>query len=1648
MKQTCFHVRLSCNVVGILLNCGLCSYPAHTQADPLNDLRHSPSPYECAVLSAHVYQEGLKEGEQVIVYESEDKLPHNLQDWTVSEILQPRRRTRRRNRRGNALDGYKGVIYVNNKKKQVVLAHRGTVPNYGALKTDIFAVAKNIIKGQERHLPKILERALAIAEQNGYVLTVTGHSLGGWLAQLTAFIARDNKQYRAKFHVKAVTFDTPGARPMLEQMNPKHDPVDIDQLDITNYLSSPNLVNACNPHVGTLYRVVFGSFPSSPLQHTLASHTISNFLSAFDPATGAEQKCVFVRSWPLVSKEILRKSQRGLRRILDGQLIGAVGSLLEILRMVNDGEILGQFSGFFRFAHKANQYHPDGLNLVENSTEDFECKFKYHYYAEPFDSTRLARRHLSDPVDRLLYHFDRGTPGLDSVDRDGELHGLDWDAREGILRTFLQEDVRPRVDRLLTIALHFPALCMKEVLERKAIPSRRTQVSLDPMAPPVVSFFVNRAAPLRQLREAYRQKNERTLRLLTGASGMGKTQLAAEFYQTIQGEYAYTFWLPAESKEKLNGAYIKMAEKLGIFITPNTPIKDIIREVQSYLADQPCFYVFDGAPNGKIIEDFLPQQQGHVLITSRNMGAAIYVWGHNIKDIQVPSFSREEITALAVKFQSALPCDDTSVLDFLSENMSGCPMALVQFFSSCQTQGVCPSAVVNALKARPLPEQDQELLQILRSRSLIGNAENLIQIIRTSLEQIQQEEYGTIAVELLSRLAYLDAKQIPVNWLLTFFPEDYRILNRGTRRALVLLERYALIQWDREYEQVYVHKITQRIVRNLRPQSSLKDLIRALITYVNAKGITEYSTLAIAMLPHGRMLFKRLDCEEYPQEAYELAKYLTTAAYRTGSLFQEALVWSEEELRIARKRYPHGDHLDIATALDDVGDDLMALGKLKEGLDHFREYLAMQQRIHGNGNHPGVATALFKVGRILTHLGDLEEGIAYLTESLTMWKCIHTFQDDYNDAMLLRIFRELGYASVRLGRLEEGIQYLQKGLVIQERIDPQKEHTYTADLLDKLGYASIEMGKLEAGLSYYRQALNVWELVFQDRDNICVATTLTNIGYALVQTGEFKEGMASLEKGLAMWNDVFKNQDHPRTADALHHMGYSLVHVGRLQEGITYLEKALCMKNRIYSNPGHPWTTNTLTHLGHAWVQAGNLGRGMEYLEKALATQRTVFNNNSHPWTATTLTYMGYTSIQIGKLEEGIQQLEESLRIKQANYKNQDHLWTANALTFLGFALVQAGRSEEGIDCLNQALAMHQRIHNAQSHPRMANTLCYLGYALVQKGNLELGVKYLRQSRNMQQRVYNNQAHPWVVVTLNYLGYVLTRLGQLREGIEHLKAALIISKRIYNYQDHYSTANTLSYLGYALVQAGKLKEGVACLKQALALRSTFHENQDHPWMAITLNYLGYALVKSGNPQKGIRYLKDALSMQRRVYANQEHPWIVATLANLGYALVQYKKSKRGLDYLQQGLAMQQRIFRNRDHPWTAYLLSDLGDALIQLQEIDPGTNYHQQALDIQKRLLGSLVHPDTAKMLCNMAITLYKARRYPKAQAYGEQALAMQRKIFKDSPHPMMVITLHNLGKTMQALGKHTAALLYYYQAVHTSLKYLRQEAYRCYSIP
>ena len=166
----------------------------------------------------------------------------------------------------------------------------------------------------------MLQQALALAEKKGCFFAVTGHSLGGWLAQLTAFIAQDNQQHRSKIPIKAITFDTPGARPMLEQMNPKNEGIDLEQLD--------------------------DDVDANPRQYTLVSHAMRNFLNAFEPTTGKEWQCVLAKSWPLISTESFKKQDRGLPSC-------SVGNFLWVLKVVaSEGGAWGSTVAFLSLHSK------------------------------------------------------------------------------------------------------------------------------------------------------------------------------------------------------------------------------------------------------------------------------------------------------------------------------------------------------------------------------------------------------------------------------------------------------------------------------------------------------------------------------------------------------------------------------------------------------------------------------------------------------------------------------------------------------------------------------------------------------------------------------------------------------------------------------------------------------------------------------------------------------------------------------------------------------------------------------------------------------------------------------------------------------------------------------------------------------------------------------------------------------------------------------------------------------------------------------------------------------------------------------------------------------------------------------------------------
>ena len=111
--------------------------------------------------------------------------------------------------------------------------------------------------------------------------------------------------------------------------------IDLEQLDITNYLSAPNRINTSNPHLGTVYRIFVevadtGSLKRPTALYNLQTHSLDNFEEAFDPITGQVHKDVegqpkvqVVIDWPVTA---------GLKRS-------------------------EQYKSFFEWAEHLNNYH-------------------------------------------------------------------------------------------------------------------------------------------------------------------------------------------------------------------------------------------------------------------------------------------------------------------------------------------------------------------------------------------------------------------------------------------------------------------------------------------------------------------------------------------------------------------------------------------------------------------------------------------------------------------------------------------------------------------------------------------------------------------------------------------------------------------------------------------------------------------------------------------------------------------------------------------------------------------------------------------------------------------------------------------------------------------------------------------------------------------------------------------------------------------------------------------------------------------------------------------------------------------------------------------------------------------------------------------
>ena len=114
--------------------------------------------------------------------------------------------------------------------------------------------------------------------------------------------------------------------------------------------------------------------------------------------------------------------------------------------------------------------------------------------------------------------------------------------------------------------------------------------------------------------------------------------------------------------------------------------------------------------------------------------------------------------------------------------------------------------------------------------------------------------------------------------------------------------------------------------------------------------------------------------------AYDQGRERDEAAER-----QELLLLAEGRFREAVRidRAALGEHLDLATVLNNLGMTLRELGRDQEAEESLRESLDMRRRLHGE-SHPQLATSLNNVGTLLYDRGDYLAAAELFQEAFDM----------------------------------------------------------------------------------------------------------------------------------------------------------------------------------------------------------------------------------------------------------------------------------------------------------------------------------------------------------------------------------------------------------------------------------------------------------------------------------------------------------------------------------------------------------------------------------------------------------------------------------------------------------------------------------------
>ncbi|MEU9536098.1 MULTISPECIES: FxSxx-COOH system tetratricopeptide repeat protein [Streptomyces] len=692
---------------------------------------------------------------------------------------------------------------------------------------------------------------------------------------------------------------------------------------------------------------------------------------------------------------------------------------------------------------------------------------------------------------------------------------------------------------------------------------------------------------------------------LHGMSGVGKTQLAAEYVYRFGSEYDVVWWVPADRRAIYRQKLAELAPELGL--STGAEYGERLRAVRDSLrrGDPHAHWllVLDGADEPDQIWDLVPTGPGHVLITSRNPE-----WSeHNSNLVEVPVYRRDESVAF---IRRRAPRLTPAEADQLAEALEDLPLLLDQTAGWLNDSDLSVEEYIELLEGGI----DQDVVKVSADFPLAF--QTAWSILLNKLRDTVPE-----SVDLLRLCSFFAPGSIPVRLLKEMPPGDLPEQVSGLmsdpllwNKAINQLRQYSVVRLESHEsgtdaassgESLYMHRMVHQIVGHDMSEENRQEFIdvvrRALAAADPGRPTDTRLWPAYAEItPHLKWadVLKSTDPAVQTLVLNCLRYMYLSGEYRAGiKLGERAMVaWREmfgenhsriwdlsynyanllravgdyaateaiERAAVDHLRAERGTHdLEHLRAASGLAADLRGLARYDEALDISGWVLAGYQELLGDQDSRTL-NAQNNLAMTLRLLGRYTEALELNGRTLDARRQLLRQRHAWT------LYSEIHYSTdLRLlGRYNEALSLQNQSVQVHRRVlGTDNPQTLRAE--HNLALCHYRNGERAKAAALFTRVLERCERVLGENDPLTMMFSAGQSCFAR-EHGNIDQARAISEKVVYGYADML-GEDHPYVVGTRSNHALILRNVGERDHAHVLLEEALAgMEQAVGEN--HPWT--------------------------------------------------------------------------------------------------------------------------------------------------------------------------------------------------------------------------------------------------------------------------------------------------------------------------------------------------------------------------------------------------------------------------------------------------------------------------------------------